>query len=409
MLRSMFTAISSLTLHQSFMDVVADNLSNVNTYGFKSSRITFQDQFSQLVRYGSAPTDELGGINPAQIGLGVRIGSITANFTQGMLQSTGRSTDLAIQGDGFFIYGKGDERYYSRDGAIEIDADGYLVNASTGMRLQGWMATSGSAGSIDTGLPIDDIQLPLGSTIARATTSVIMGGNLNSTSSSGSAGAYPATIGVYDSLGVLHSVTLTFEKTGDGQWSWTASGDGVVSGSGTITFDANGNYSSSTVTDSVRITGSSGADDIVFDPDMSQLTQLATDSSVITRSQNGLAPGSLTSFYVTTKTGEIYGLYSNGMQQLIGQIALASFVNPAGLIREGQSMFKQGPNSGEPGIGAVNTGGRGEVVSGYLEASNVDLAQEFTNMILAQRGFQASSRVITTSDEMLQELVNIKR
>ncbi len=409
MLRSMFTAISSLTLHQSFMDVVADNLSNVNTYGFKSSRITFQDQFSQLIRFGAAPTGDLGGINPAQIGLGSRLGSITANFTQGMLQSTGRSTDLAIQGDGFFIYGKGEERYYSRDGAVEIDADGYLVNASTGMRLQGWMATSGSAGSIDTGLPIDDIQLPLGSTIARATTNVIMGGNLDSTSSSGSAGAYSATIGVYDSLGVLHSVTLTFEKVSDGEWSWTASGDGVVSGAGTITFDANGNLSSSTVTNSVRVTGSSGADDVIFDPDLSHLTQLATGSSVITKSQDGLEPGSLTSFYVSTKTGEIYGMYSNGMQQLIGQIALASFVNPAGLLREGQSMFKQGPNSGEPGIGAVNTGGRGEVVSGYLEASNVDLAQEFTNMILAQRGFQASSRVITTSDEMLQELVNIKR
>lgn len=405
MLRSMFTAISSLTLHQSFMDVVADNLANTNTFGFKSSRVTFQDQIGQLINVGSAPTTELGGVDPVQVGLGVRLGGVTRLFTQGMLQSTGKDTDLAVQGEGFFVYSEGSEHFYSRDGSMEIDAEGYLTNSSTGMRLQGWQAsTSGSASAVNTGLPIGDIRLPIGSSLAKATTNMIMGGNLDSSTAIGD--SQEITVGVYDSLGVLHSVTLEFTKTADNAWSWTASSGGA-SGTGALTFTPEGQYSASAGT--ISFTGSNGAANGTITLDLSQVTQLADETSAAITSQNGISPGNLTSFYVAPKTGEVFGLYSNGLKQLVGQIALASFVNPSGLLRHGQNMFKAGLNSGTPAVGIASTGGRGTLAAGYLEASNVDLAQEFTNMILAQRGFQASSRVITTSDEMLQELVNLKR
>ncbi|MCI0520677.1 MAG: flagellar hook protein FlgE [Chloroflexi bacterium] len=419
MLRSMFTAISSLNLHQYFMDVVADNLANANTYGFKSNRISFQDQFAQTLWMGSAPLGDLGGINPAQVGLGVRMGAISGNFSQGALQATGRNTDLAIQGDGFFIYADGTMNFYSRDGALDLDSDGYLVNSATGMRIQGWQAALvNGVPAVDTGSPIGPIQLPLGTTMARATQNASLGGNLDANLPTVDDPATPEvenqytnTIGVYDSLGVLHSVTITYTHTGDNAWTWAASGPGVdvASSQGALTFDPSGNGQYLSGSGVVTITGSGGAADTVFDLDLSGLTQLATDGDISVVTQDGLAAGDFSGFYVTPETGEIYGVYSNGMQQLVGQLALASFVNPNGLVRAGQNMFQTGVNSGDPAVGAAGVGDRGSVIAGYLEGSNVDLAQEFTNMILAQRGFQASSRVITTSDEMLQELVNIKR
>ncbi len=407
MIRSMYTAISSLHLHQYFMDVVADNLGNANTYGFKASRFTLQDQFSQVMSVGSAATDTQGGVNPVQIGLGTRVGTSTPVFTQGPLTSTGRTTDLAIQGDGFLIY-KGDTtNLYSRDGMLEIDSLGYLVNPATGLRVQGWSVTSGS--TVDTGQAIDDIQLPIDTSLAQATENAIISGNLNSTiPTSGSASSYNMTFGVYDSLGVMHSITTTYTHTGDLAWSWSAAENGTNVGSGALSFDG-ATGQSLTASGSVTVPGANGADAATITLDFSTLSQLATESSIAATSQDGLAAGSLTTFVIAPQTGEVYGQFSNGMQQLLGQVALAKFINPSGLVRNGQNLFEMGLNSGEPSIGAAGTGGRGVIVSGHLEGSNVDMAQEFTNMILAQRGFQASSRVITTSDQMLQELVNIQR
>lgn len=403
MLRSMFTAISSLSLHQAFMDVVANNLANVNTYGFKSSRVTFQDQFAQTLWSGSAPSDTLGGVNPAQIGLGVRLGVISPTFTQGMLQATNRNTDLAIQGDGFFIYRNPVTNLYSRDGSLEMDSEGYLVNGATGLRIQGWMAADD--GTVDVGAALQDIQLPLGATLAQQTTSSQLFGNLDARSTS----PYEVAIGVYDSLGNLHSVTLTFTPGAtENTWTWAATGSGV-SGNGDLVFDAEGQYVSSTGSITVAASGITGANDFTFAVDMSKLTQLASESDLSMTFQDGLAAGTFSTFFVTPQTGEIVGVYSNGMQRLIGQLALANFVNPAGLLQQGQNLYMVGPNSGDPAVGQAGTGTRGTIAAGYLEGSNVDLGQEFTNMIVAQRGFQASSRIITTSDEMLMEIVNLKR
>ncbi|MBN1267451.1 MAG: flagellar hook protein FlgE [Anaerolineales bacterium] len=402
MLRAMSTAITSLGLHQSYMDVIADNLANANTSGFKSSTVTFQDQFGQLLGAGSSPTADLGGINPTQIGLGVRLGSISRNFTQGTLKDTGRSLDMALQGDGFFIYQDGETRYYSRDGSLELDSEGVLVNASTGQRILGWMPNA--AGVIDTGTGLSEISIPLDDALARATTEALLGGNIDA--SAGISDTMQITIGAYDSLGDLQTLSIEFEKTADNEWDWTVTSGG--SGTGTLTFNSDGSYDAVTATQ-ITITGAGGAANTVFDIDFSDLTQLSTDDTVALVSQNGLAAGTISGFDVVSNTGEIYGLYSNGLQQLLGQISIASFVNPVGLNRVGQNMYTVGLNSGEPQVGEAGTGGRGTISSGYLEASNVDLSKEFTNMILAQRGFQASSRIITTSDEMLQELVNLKR
>ncbi|MBN2555725.1 MAG: flagellar hook protein FlgE [Anaerolineales bacterium] len=403
MLRSMFTAITSLTLHQDYMDVVADNLANVNTAGFKRSNVTFQDQFAQTLQAGSAPTANLGGINPTQIGLGARLGNITTQFTQGTLKDTGRNWDLAIQGDGFFIYRDGTRQFYSRDGSLSMDEDGTLVSASTGQKIMGWMPDA--SGNIDTGLPITQIDIPVDANLARATTSALLGGNLDSTSASGSAGSYNVTIGAYDSLGAFQSVTINFEKTSDNNWSWTAVTG--AAGSGTVSFDTSGQYTSGG--GNIIIPASGGAPATTVAMDLTSLTQLATTSTLTLVSEDGVAAGSLTGFSVVSNTGEIYGTYSNGLQELLGQVAISKFVNPTGLTRVGQNLWEASLNSGEPEIGIAGTNGRGTVTAGYLEASNVDLAEEFTNMILAQRGFQAASRVITASDEMLQELVNLKR
>lgn len=422
MIRSMFTSISALNMHQKYLDVTANNLANANTNGYKSSRVLFQDQFSQMLAPGSAPTATLGGTNPTQIGLGVRLGYVSGNFTQGTLQNTGRNMDLGIQGDGFFVYGQDAARRFSREGSMSLDAEGYLVNLATGLRTQGWLV--GANGQADTNLPVDDIQIAADRTVAKATENVFLGGNLNAATASG--GAVSVSMSAYDSLGALQTGTIKFTRQAANPlaWDWEivdpATGlpnpaTGV--GAGTITFDSNGQVDAAitpnpAVTTPVQIPGSNGSANggqVALNLDFSKLTMLESATSTTVTSQDGLPSGSVSDVYISPNDGTVSLVYSNGMTEQIGQVALARFTNPAGLMRAEGTAFIAGLNSGEAQIGAASSGGRGSIASGYLEASNVDMAQEFTNMILAQRGFQASSRVITTSDEILQELVNLKR
>jgi flagellar hook protein FlgE len=416
MLRSMFTAISSLQLHQAYMDVISDNLANANTTAYKSNRVLFQDQFAQVLSPGSAPTTAIGGTNPTQIGLGVQMGYISPVFTQGMLQATSRNLDVAIQGDGFLIYNDTTGLKYSREGSLQIDANGYLCNGSTGLRVQGWTVPIGTNATIDPNSPIGDIQIPVDQTLARQTTTATFTGNLTSDSATDGSYNYTTTIGVYDSLGNPRTLSLTYTRTGNDTWDWSAalpSDPATVLGSGSVTFDpSTGQAVPATATypaNAIQIPAVGGADPINMTIDLTQVTMLHTTNSISASYQDGLAAGNVSDIYIAPKTGEVYLLYSNGLKQLAGQVALAKFSNASGLVREGQSLFTAGLNSGLPQVGAPNDGTRGSLQSGYLEASNVDMAQEFTNMILAERGFQASSRIITTSDEMLQELVNLKR
>jgi flagellar hook protein FlgE len=432
MLRSMFTAIGALNQQQSYLDVVANNLANANTVGYKASRVIFQDQFAQLLNPGSSPTANMGGTNPTQIGLGVQMGSVSPDFSRpGTMQNTGRSLDLAVQGDGFFIYSNGGEISYGREGALIKDSSGYLVNSSTGYRIQGWTVDNNA--SLDTNLPVTDIKIPANKTIAKSTGTVTLGGNLPSDYEIGTVDATtgaitPAdytpitvTMGVYDSLGNMHTTTVSFVHTvedasGLSTWTWVANDIPDASGNptqGNIQFDSTGaiqKVSGDVPTATVTLPVSeSNAQDITMTLNFGDLTQLEGDSTAQVTTQDGLPAGTISDIAVSPNDGSIYLVYSNGMSEQFGTIALARFSNPSGLLRSGNTTFQQGFNSGEPQVGTATTGGRGAVSVGYLEGSNVDMAQEFTNMILAQRGFQASSRVITTSDEIIQELVNLKR
>jgi flagellar hook protein FlgE len=411
MMRSMSLAIAALRNHQIFMDVVASNISNVNTTGYKGSRVSFQELLNQTLRGSSAPRGGLGGLNPIQIGLGMALGGVDTLFTQGSLQDTGKLTDLAIQGDGFFALDSGDGLLYTRDGNFDIGLDGSLLNLSTGMKVMGWRADSN--GNIDTSGQLTNIQIPFGQSMARATSQVDLRGNLDAEALAGEIAT--VTVGVYDSLGVLHNVDLTFTKSAtSNEWTWSAAETdpdiGSITPAGTtVTFDADGSYSSTNPATSLSITYTNGADSPnTVDLDLSNITQLMGLSTVDPSSQDGLPPGSLTTFNVGN-TGEIVGVFSNGLNRRLGQVALAKFLNPGGLLKMGQSLFSPSANSGTAQIGLPGQDGRGQISAGYLEMSNVELAQQFTSMIVAQRGFQANSRVITASDEMLQDLVNLKR
>ena len=438
MLRAMLTAIGALTLEQSKMDVISNNIANVNTQGFKASRTNFQDQFSQILDYGAAPTTTRGGLDPSMIGLGVRLGSVSREFSQGSLESTGRNLDLSVQGDGFFIFqdpNANSTQFFSRDGSLEMDSQGTLVNIATGYQVLGWSTFKKNAdGSlildvsgnpqIDTGQNINKIQLPLNSSKARATSKVMLSGNLDSKKAVG--GTYDSVMSVYDSLGALHNVTITFTKgastatgTGTGKittWSWAATGTlpEVVTGGGEVTFDENGLYTGATVPiPPISVTGSTGAQNILLKTttafDLSKITQMAQTDNVSMAFQNGLAAAAVQNFIVDSNNGDIYAVYGNGLQDKFGRISLSTFTNPEGLTQLGKNMYALSLNSGASVVGWPGNGGKGTLAVGYTEGSNVDMGREFTQMILAQRGFQAASRMITTSDEMLQEIVNLKR
>lgn len=421
MLRSLFSAISGLQANQTFMDVVGNNIANVNTVGYKASRVTFEDLLSQTVRGGTAPGAQTGGINPAQVGLGTQIGSIGMVAAQGNLQATQSPTDLAIQGDGFFVMSNGQGgKLYTRDGGFSLGPNGILTNEN-GLQVLGWKPDP-TTGQIDPSQPLQLISIPTGDQmVGQASTEVTFKGNLDqrldAAATDPTQKSVQATVNLYDSLGQAHQVSVTFTKTSNttNTWSWATSTTeaGVsVSGSGTATFDP--------TTGAFKDTNGAGPDGTIsltlgngatspqsVNVSFANLTQVASDSSV-DGPADGLAPGSLSSFTIGAD-GTVTGVYSNGLQRLLGEVATASFANPEGLMRQGGNAFSSSPNSGGPVIGAPGSGGRGALSSGFLEMSNVDLAQEFTNMIQAERGFQASSRVITTSDEILQELVNLKR
>lgn len=428
MLRSMNSAITALSLHQVYMDTVANNLANVNTTAYKANRVDFKTQISQLQSVGNAPTaaaatPSLGGRNPMQIGLGVALGAITKVMTQGSLRATGRATDLAVQGNGYFIVDDSSQTHaFTRDGAVDIGQDGKLTQIATGLHLMGWNLDP-TTNLIDTTGPLTAINVPSSAGNARATTQAKMSGNLNSQAAA--AATVDMTIAVYDSLGTPHNITVQFTHGAVGSNVWTPAITGVYANppytaaptvtisTGTLQFDAQGQLTAPLApanTFNLNLTLNNGATTPqAIALDATDVTQLATTSNVSQVSQDGLAPGTLTGLSVVSDTGQVMGTYTNGLTQAIGQIALANFINPEGLLATGQNLYRPWLNSGDPQIGSAGTGAWGMIASGNLESSNVDLAQEFTNMITAQRGFQSNSRVITTSDEMLQELVNMKR
>ena len=580
MLRSMNSAIAGLKNHQVFMDVIGNNIANVNTTAFKGSRVAFQTMLSQTIRGAVAPGEGRGGINAAQVGLGASVAGIDVLNTQGALSATGKVTDLAVQGDGYFVMSDGFRQYYTRDGAFDLSADGTLISPSTGLKVLGWGTTTDATGAVTVNNrvpPSGALTIPLGQLAgAKSSTAITFNGNLNGAATEivgsgivestvagtdtgidpkigfdiagtdtitftyngttyttgGFAASYVqntdpltnvaadleaamnaaidavqgpgvgdirVTVGddtgtavgeatfqftgskalkfgnspstnvglntalknrsmtglqsvlvptrVFDSLGNKHDVTIRLDKlttdptTGPPPtaatdlWQWTvtnldpgmtinAGTPPVQNGTGTglLRMGTDGKFLSVNTTDGAAtpaITNTSAAE-VTFDYangaasgqkvtfDFTQITQMQDANTVAAVVNDGHEAGSLLGFAIG-QDGVITGSYSNGQNQILGQVALATFANAGGLTHVSQNLFVDSPNSGTALIGVAGTASRGTINAGQLEASNVDLAVQFTDMIRAERGFQANSRIITTSDEMLQDLVNLKR
>ena len=496
MLRSLYAGVSGLRNNQVRMDVIGNNIANVNTVAFKAGRVTFKEGFAQLLQGASRPPGDQGGINPIQIGLGMQIGSIDQIFNQGNLETTGLNTDIAIQGDSFFVVRKGNQSFYTRAGNFQVDALGQLVSPANGFIVQGRMYDNGQ---IQDG--IQDIKLPFGQKVsANPTTEATLAGNLNASAPIFQGDfndpldrALPinekawteSQIAVYDSQGTKHDIKLQMWKTGPNSWDWRI--DPIASsqqfdvqtdgnsppsnialptppagyeilpanvkvysttgveynspadftfdpGSGEITFTANmpinsqikvgyfmspdtatASENSGTFTfDNAGILNTNisatlnfavpGANavriDLKLGGGVNGLTQFAsTASTAVLRDQNGFTAGTLQNFSID-RFGLITGFFTNGTTSPLARIVLADFNNPSGLQRIGDNMYQESANSGGAVLGFALEGSQSQMTSGALEMSNV---------IVAQRGFQANGKVVSTSDEILQELMQIKR
>jgi len=393
------------------LDVVGNNISNTSTAGFKSSATVFEDVLSETLQGAGAGAEDgtTGGTNPSQIGLGVSVARISTNFSQGALQNTGRELDFAIRGDGFFVVESAGARTYTRAGSMSLDADGRLVSATGGL-IQGWSADG--TGQINTNVGADALTVPVGTTAApNATTDIALSGNLPADAEVGD--TFVTGVEIYNSLGDTEMVALTFAKTADNAWTVTPShGDPPTNLTATpVTFDATTGAVATPVGGLTLAAGAItgfGAITISLDGDSGAVTQFGELSTLSVASQDGFGAGILQSISMSQE-GVLVGSFSNGINRPLAQLAIANFTNPEGLEKSGGSMFSATINSGDPQLAAAGNGGRGLIASGTLEMSNVDLAQEFVTLITAQRGFQANSRVVTSSDEVLSDIVNLKR
>jgi flagellar hook protein FlgE len=426
---SLLSALSSGTtgLESSSMElsVVGDNIANANTVGFKAGRAAFEDSLTQSV---------IGGTG--EIGLGSRLQSVQKILTQGALNSTGIATDLALQGNGYFVvhgnHNGQTANFFTRAGQFTIDKDGFLVNLG-GLRVQGF--TADPAGNVS-GMP-SDLLVGTASALPRETNNVTIKANLQSDAVTPAAGWDPnnpsttsnfsTSMTVYDGLGTAHQTQVFFRRDGVGAWSWRAMTDGAtlnpavpglqVIASGTLTFDAQGKLSDVTQASSFIPAGTTTAQTLNFnfgDPTASGgtglagITQFAAPSASTFIGQDGFGSGQLASVRVDTQ-GFVSGIFTNGQTRTLGQVAVSSFSAPDRLERIGGNLFAQSQESGQPVIGAPGSGGRASVISGSLEQSNVDLAEQFVRLIAAQRAFQANSKTITTADQLLSELIAMKR
>ena len=330
MLQAMYSGISAIEANQQSMDVIGNNIANVNTTAYKAGRVTFEDQLSQTIQGAGAPTADIGGTNPQQIGLGVRVASIDTMMQQGGLQSTTKSTDMAIQGNGYFMLGDSTGVSYTRDGSFSLDSSGNLVNSSSGSYVLGWKAdVNGKVDPTAQITPASRLSVPVGGlTAVQPTTTATFGGNLSADSTVATA-PYTRSVKVYDSLGEPQNVTFSFTRAAAANtWNWSASGNAAAAGSGTISFDTSGKQTAATGSLTLTPTDGAAAGQAIA-PDFTGVTQISGSSSAAPTSQNGFAPGTLQSFSVD-QTGAITGVFNNGLTRVLGQVALSDFPNPDG-------------------------------------------------------------------------------
>jgi flagellar hook protein FlgE len=413
-LTSFYSALTGLNNNSITINVIGSNLANINSTAYKASRTSF----AELV---GGSTETGANRNPIQFGLGSSVAGVSPIFSQGAIQLTGRTSDVAISGNGFFVVQTGNGVGYTRNGTFSFANDGSLINVE-GYKVLGYPAINGVVNSNTTVSPI--VIAKGSSQPPSATTSLSLAANLDSRA--GVADTFTSAVQVYDSLGDSHTVTFTFTKTGVGAWNWAATVPAVeaggaatdapeVLGSGALTFDDTGVLTAPTTNPALTLSGlSNGAADLDIDfqlydnNNQPRLTGFGATSAVSTSIQNGY-PASLLRELTFNSDGTISGVYESGQVRPLAQLALASFPNSEGMVKFKGSTYAQGGASGEPSIGTPNTGGRGTLTGSALELSNVDIATEFTTLITAQRGYQANSRVITVTDELYQDAINLKR
>lgn len=412
------TALSALNATTTAIDVVGNNLANMNTTAFKDSDLSFRDLISQSSGNGQAQT---------QIGLGTAQPLTIQQFTQGAIQTGAGALNGAIQGQGFFIaQATNGNVFYTRDGTFQVDSSGNLLT-STGAKVQGWSALD-STGTIDTTGAISGIHILSGALSAPvSTTNMTVDLNLNSAAAADATSTFTTPVTVYDSLGTSHILTLTFQKTDVNSWSYQVSLPGaevtagtagtpydIPNASGTLTFDTEGQLTSPALgeTIDVKIPGlTDGATDmdIAWDPynhGVGRITQFGQASAASAASQNGATAAQLVSVSISDG-GAITAQYSDGVHSTVGQLAMAAISNPNTLVDIGNNEYQLSAFSADPSVGTPGTGGRGNVVGGALEASNVDLATQFTNLITYQRSYEANAHVVTTADQLSQDTINL--
>ncbi len=451
MMRSMYSGVSSLRAHQLRMDVIGNNIANVNTVGYKASRVTFAETFSQMLQGASSSSAARGGTNPMQVGLGTTVSSIAVNHTRGSIERTNVATDLMIDGNGFFMVtndANAQNKFYTRAGNFQMDEQGFLVTTD-GLKV------------LDSNFK--PIQVNMSDTVkAQQTHHMVLNGNLRFEDTT-----YNTTVDLYDSLGSVHTINVKFDenmtanKVADPldpkviadptltslNYSYRPMAITDAAGAN-LAFDAGGApltnifaklNESGEIVDLVTladpadptsaetpVTGATvsmavpGASNITVPLDRSIFfangdvndsrifSQYSQESDAKGVQLGGVSAGTIDTFNISSK-GEIVGIFTNGERKVLTKIGLVDFDNPPGLMKVGNNLFQDTPNSGTPKYGTPGAGSFGAIAAGALEMSNVDIAQQFTDMITTQRGFQANSRVITTSDEILQELVNMKR
>jgi flagellar hook protein FlgE len=466
MMRSLFSGVSGLQNHQTRMDVIGNNISNINTTGFKRGRVGFQDILYQQLQGAARPTEDLGGVNPKEVGLGMSIASIDTLHVQGSLQTTGVQTDLAIVGNGFFILDDTGKQLFTRAGAFSVDSDGIMVNPANGMKVQGWMAREVEGYTVlDVSRPVEQIEIPVGGKDpARATTLVNFACNLdkripelpeNPTGDQVLRSTWSTTIDVYDSFGDKHVLQVEFTRVPGTANSWNANvnvdpqnevqtnatigfGEEPPAAGGPTTFIVNFSNNGTLLSAEDGAGNVSGAGgqvqmNVAYDVQTAtpnedgtpvrqefvlnlgtvggftnSLTQYAESSSSKAVEQDGRTMGYLDNFTIDS-SGIITGIFSNGSTRTLAQVAIATFTNQGGLEKAGDNTFRVSNNSGLANIGPSGIAGKGKIIAGTLEMSNVDMAEQFVDMIVTQRGFQANSRTIQTADQLLQELLTLKR
>lgn len=475
MMRSLYAGVTGLKNHQTRMDVIGNNVSNVNTNGFKKGRVIFQDLLSQTIQGASRPGLERGGVNPKQVGLGMKLAAIDTLMTQGSIETTGVKTDVALSGDGFFIHKNGDQVLYTRQGNMNVDSDYNLVNPANGFKVQGWNTYMTPDGEwvMDVSKPVEDIKIPIGEKApAKATTEMVFKSNLDSRvdpvlnpnqpsqAEIDNGQVWNVSATSYDSLGNEYNTTLRMVKVATNTWRASAidvSGTDYVEGSVRLGVGNAGNTDLTTGEEGdsvylsfnekgslVAVSETINPSDLDAQGDLSAklsmriddgsvgpdgelgytqnitlkfgeagefekgTTQSADGFSTKMYEQDGYSMGYMSGFQVDSE-GVVTAFYDNGTMREMAKLAVASFTNPNGLEKSGDTYFSQTINSGNAMVGSAGTQNRGQILPGSLEMSNVNIADEFTDMIVTQRGFQANSRTITTSDQMLQELLTLKR